>query len=312
MSPAMERRAAHLRVERGRTTLLPATSTGDLVELERARPAARPYLKWTGGKQWLAAVAPGFVPDSFSGRYFEPFLGGGAVYFALGLEEAVLADLNAELISSYAGVRDAADEVIALLRSYPHDRQFFDAMRTARPQLPHTRAARLIYLNKTAFNGMYRVNLNGRFNVPFGRYKNPTICDPDRIRAASKALKTATLMVRDFEPATCTARPGDLVYFDPPYITGHQNNGFLKYNAPLFSWDDQRRLAKVAVALCERGVQVVVSNSDHPGVGDLYSGFYRYIVIRNSLIGGTGSERGAISEALFTSSPLLGVSTHKI
>lgn len=312
VSRSMDRLVANLHVERGRTSLISSTGGAEAIELDRVAPVARPYLKWTGGKQWLAAVAPALLPAKFSGRYFEPFLGGASVFFALGLKPAVLADLNAELISAYEGVRDTPQEVIRLLRRYPYDRQFFDEMRAARPRLPHTRAARLIYLNKTAFNGMYRVNLSGRFNVPFGRYKNPTICDAERIRNASVALKGATLTVQDFEAATARAKRGDLAYFDPPYITGHQNNGFLKYNAPLFSWADQKRLAKLAVTLRERGVHVVVSNGDHPDVVALYSGFHRYVVVRNSLIGGSGSERGEVSEALLTSSVLRGVPTQRI
>jgi DNA adenine methylase len=275
-------------------------------------PAVRPFLKWTGGKQWLAAVASSVLPDGFSGRYIEPFVGGGSLFFAVGSRRATLGDMNRELIDAYIAVRDCPEKVIAALGRYPYDREFFEHMRRARPRAIHTRAARLIYLNKAAFNGMYRVNLRGEFNVPFGRYTNPTICDTARIRAAATALRGVTLRVGDFERTLRAAKSGDVVYLDPPYITGHRNNGFLKYNARLFSWEDQRRLAALAVRLTSRGVFVVVSNSDHAEVTSLYQGFFRYGVVRNSLIGGQGSHRGPVREALLTSTPIRGVPTHRL
>ncbi len=305
---------ATLTVQPGRSLL--TTVRGRTVDL--AIPAAaesaavRPFLKWTGGKQWLAAVAPGVLPKGFAGRYIEPFVGGGSFFFAVGSRRATLGDVNAELIDTYIGVRDCPEKVIAALDSYPYEREFFEYMRRSRPRAIHTKAARLIYLNKTAFNGMYRVNLQGKFNVPFGRYVNPTICDADRIRAASRALRGVTLRVGDFEPAMKAAREGDLVYLDPPYITGHRNNGFLKYNAPLFSWEDQQRLAALAVSLASRGVFVIISNSDHGDVTALYEGFFRYGIMRNSLIGGQGSHRGPIREALLTSTPIRGVPTQRV
>ena len=284
--------SATLTVQPGRTLL--TTVRGRTVNLGAAttsRSPVRPFLKWTGGKQWLAAVAPNVLPESFAGRYIEPFLGGGSIFFAVGSRRATLGDLNSELIDAYIGVRDCPEKVIAALERYPYEREFFEHMRRTRPRAIHTKAARLIYLNKTAFNGMYRVNLRGEFNVPFGRYINPTICDSDRIRAASRALHGISLRVGDFEATMKAARAGDVVYLDPPYITGHQNNGFLKYNAPLFSWEDQQRLAALAVSLASRGVFVIISNSDHVEVTSLYQGFFRYGIMRNSLIGGQGSHR---------------------
>ncbi|HEY2282569.1 MAG TPA: Dam family site-specific DNA-(adenine-N6)-methyltransferase [Solirubrobacteraceae bacterium] len=304
---------ATLTVRPGRALI--ATVGGRTIDLGASTTSndhARPFLKWTGGKQWLAAVASSVMPEDFVGRYIEPFLGGGSVFFAVGSRKATLGDMNAELIEAYQGVRDCPEKVIAALARYPHDREFFEAMRRARPRAIHTKAARLIYLNKTAFNGMYRVNLRGEFNVPFGRYVNPTICDPDRIRRASHALRGTTLRVGDFAATMKAAKPGDVVYLDPPYITGHRNNGFLKYNAPLFSWEDQQRLAALAIRLANRGVFVIVSNSDHGDVISLYKGFFRYGITRNSLIGGQGSHRGPIQEALLTSTPIHGVPTHRM
>ncbi len=306
----MRASVATVRVEPGRTVLA-AGASGAEEELER-QTGVRPFLKWTGGKQWLAAVANHLIPDGWKGRYFEPFLGGGSVFFSLATDDALLSDANAELVDAYLGVKESPEDVIAVLKRYPHERSFFESLRRTQPRMPHTKAARLIYLNKTAFNGMYRVNLKGEFNVPFGRYANPTICQADRIRQASAALQGAQLSVGDFEEHLAPAQTGDLVYLDPPYITGHRNNGFLKYNAPLFSWEDQQRLARLAVGLAARGVVVMVSNSDHDDVTSLYRGFFKYVVTRNSLIGGSGSERGLVREALLASAAMRGVGTQRI
>jgi len=309
---SMPKTTATLRVEAGRTILARGNGAAvDTMTLPRS-PGVQPFLKWTGGKQWLGAVADAIRPEDFSGRYLEPFLGGGSVFFSLGIQRAKLSDACKELIHAYVGVRDSPERVIDVLRSYPYDRAFFEEIRRSCPRSTHTRAARLIYLNKTAFNGMYRVNLKGEFNVPFGRFVNPTICNVVRLRAASTALQGVDLEQGDFQTALRQAADGDLVYLDPPYITGHRNNGFVKYNAPLFSWNDQARLAKQALELRDRGVSVIVSNSDHHEVTSLYRGFYRYVVDRNSLIGGAGSKRGSVREALLTSTPLQGFLTQRI
>lgn len=272
----------------------------------------RPFLKWTGGKQWLAPIATEIVPPEFCGTYHEVFLGGGALFFALRPSFARLSDTNEELIATYAAVRDQCDEVIETLSRYPHDADFYDRLRKRKPRKPWTTAARFIYLNKTAFNGIYRVNRQGKFNVPFGRYQNPTICQEDRLRIASNALGTASVEVADFEAAMENVVPGDFVYLDPPYITGHRNNGFVKYNSRLFSWSDQERLAVAAKRLSQRGAWVLVSNADHPNVWGLYEGFNRYTVTRASLVGGPLSSRGETQEVLLANYPIAGVPTLKV
>lgn len=266
-------------------------------------PIARPFLKWAGGKQWLVTSAVYLFPSKFRGTYYEPFLGSGAMFFARP-SKAVLCDLNEELITTYQAIRDDVEAIIGRLETYPHDKQFFERMRRLKPRTPETIAARFIYLNKTAFNGMYRVNLKGEFNVPFGRYKNPSICQPERLRAAARTLSQATLRCADFGTPLAGAVAGDFAYLDPPYVTGHNNNGFLKYNAPLFSWEDQKRLSQEATRLRERGVHVLISNADHAAVVALYPDFYYYRVHRRSLIGGRGSVRDRVSEALLSSYPL--------
>ncbi len=276
-------------------------SVADLV-----RPDTQPIVKWAGGKQWLACAAPLLAPLGWSQRYFEPFLGGGAFFFSLEPGRATLSDYNQELIATYRAVRDNPLAIIRLLRTYTYDEQFYYAMRARRPRKGATSAARFLYLNRTCWNGLYRTNAQGRFNTPFGKFSNPTICDADRILAASKLLKRVSLRTGDFEQVTVPACPGDFVYFDPPYITGHTNNGFLKYNAQLFSWDDQQRLSKCVGHLVNRGVHVLISNADHPSVLSLFRGMFFYRVSRLSLIGGDTSCRKLISEALLASYPLLG------
>lgn len=261
---------------------------------------ARPFIKWAGGKRWLTAHIQKIKPKGWSGRYFEPFVGGGALFFALKPKWAVLSDVNEELITTYLAIRNNPDDVIQLLQSYPFGERFYYQLRDQNPRAGHTIAARFLYLNRTCWNGLYRVTSQGRFNTPFGRYENPTICDEERIRASSKLLKRARLFAGDFETQAGKAKAGDFVYFDPPYITGHQNNGFHKYNSQLFSWTDQERLAKLAMQLTEKGVHVLVSNADHDSVVQLYKGFRYQQVTRYSLIGGQMKSRGVVTEALLS------------
>jgi len=274
------------------------------IELER--PSVQPVLKWAGGKQWLAAAAPFLVPDGWKGRYYEPFAGGAAFFFALEPGCATLADQNRELISTYRTLRSDVDGVIRLLRRYPHDPDFYYDLRARTPRTPCSLAARLIYLNRTCWNGLYRTNQEGQFNTPVGRFKNPTICDVPRLKQAAALLNRPTLRHGDFEATVASAESGDFIYFDPPYITGHQNNGFLKYNKHLFSWDDQKRLATLARRLSAQGVHVLVSNADHDRVLALYGGFHFYRALRRSAISGTTHSRGTVSEALLANYPLLG------
>lgn len=284
-----------------------ATPGGRHIErVELTPPAARPVVKWAGGKQWLAPAAPILRPQAFAGRYYEPFLGGAAFFLAMKPTLATLSDRNHELIAAYRAIRDDAEGVIRLLRTYPHSKEFYYVIRQRTPRAPRRVAARVLYLNRTCWNGLYRVNQQGRFNTPFGEFKNPTICDSDRLRRAATRLRRTKLRVGDFETIATAAQPGDFVYFDPPYVTGHHHNGFLKYNAPLFSWADQQRLARLAVSLAERGVYVLASNADQQSVVNLYGGFNYYRARRRSLIGGAGSQRGDVVEALLSNYPILG------
>ncbi len=276
------------------------------------RPSAQPVVKWAGGKQWLAVAAPLLTPPRWTGRYYEPFVGGGAFFFALKPSRATLSDRNSELITAYRALRNDPEGVIRLLSRYPYEADFYYRLRARTPRSPRAIAARLLYLNRACWNGLYRVNKMGKFNTPFGRFANPTICDQNRIFAAAKLLGRARLCVADFEVVASKARAGDFVYFDPPYVTGHTNNGFLKYNSRLFSWLDQERLAQCAVRLAKAGVNVLVSNADHLAVIGLYRGLSCYRIARRSFISGRSTSRGFVTEALLCSYPILGCASEVI
>jgi DNA adenine methylase len=275
-------------------------------------PPPRPFLKWAGGKRQLLPVLLQVVAQMApSGRYFEPFLGGGALFFALARDgrlpgAARLSDVNDSLITTYIGVRDAVDDVIALLREHAsrHEETYFYAMRAARPGTLAERAARVIYLNRTCFNGLYRENSKGEFNTPFGRYAKPLILDEANLRAASIALRGVELCVADFGAATEDAGSGDFVYFDPPYIPVSATSHFTAYSREGFGLEQHARLAAVSRQLAARGAQIVVSNSASDPVYVLYRDRPVYRVHARRSVNSDASRRGAVQEALITSAPL--------
>lgn len=257
-----------------------------------------PFLKWPGGKRWLAARHAKLFPASF-GCYFEPFLGGGSVFFYLKPTRAVLADTNRELIAAYRIVKRSSKRLEQLLAEHQrqHGEEHYYSVRKTIPSDAVERAARTLYLNRTCFNGMYRVNLAGEFNVPIGT-KNAVLLPTDDFAAASRLLKSADLRVSDFEPVIDAAEEGDFVFADPPYIVGHNNNGFVKYNEILFRWSDQTRLADALVRARERGVKVLATNADHAEVRELYSqrGFTFVTVQRYSSISSASASRKQFQE----------------
>lgn len=265
-----------------------------------AEKRLEPFLKWAGGKRLLLdQILPHINATSSRKTYFEPFLGGGAVFFALSPSRAVLSDSNEALIDTYAAVRDYVETVIDRLRHFPYSESDYYRIRDSKPRTAAGRAARFIYLNKTCFNGLYRENLDGEFNVPFGRHgSQPLTCDRAQLRGASAALKGTTLKKLDFEEAVGPARSGDVVYFDPPYVVSHTENGFVEYNARIFSWEDQERLAELARNLAAEGVHVVVSNADHGSIRKLYSGFHIQRLVRWSTMAASKTKRFATSELL--------------
>lgn len=261
---------------------------------------AGPFLKWAGGKGQLLEQLGPLVP-AFR-RYFEPFLGGGAMFFALRPERAVLSDSNPNLIACFRAVREAVEDLIPWLERYreQHGEAFFYRVRTHFNEGicsgPVERAAQLIYLNKTGYNGLYRENSRGGFNVPFGRYHHPQLFDPDALRAAAAALARADVRCRAFESCLEDARRGDFVYFDPPYQPLSDTARFTSYTRHPFGEREQRRLAAVYRELDRRGCRVMLSNSDTPLVRELYQGFDLRPVQAARSINCVGASRGRIQE----------------
>lgn len=254
---------------------------------------AKPILKWAGGKtQMLGDLLPK-VPSSY-GRYIEPFLGGGAMFFALQPEQAVIADSNPELINLYRQVANHVDDVVCQLKKYENTQEMFYAVRGQDwTMLPEAEAAaRTIFLNKTCFNGLYRVNKKGWFNVPFGKYKNPKICDEEGLKAASAALKKAEIVCGDYLLVLeHYAQPGDFVFLDPPYLPISEYSDFKRYTKEQFYEEDHVELAKMVKTLHERGCHVILTNSNHPLVHELYAPFTIDVIQTKRHISCNGSTR---------------------
>ncbi len=260
----------------------------------------KPFLKWVGGKRQLLPELLAKLPPSFA-TYHEPFVGGGALFFAARPNAAVLSDNNLRLVRTWRGIRDDVDSVIALLQTYPHDKDFFLEFRgkAIDSSSDIEVAAWMIYLNKTAYNGLYRVNARNKFNVPFGRYTNPTICDAPNLRSCSKALKGIDILHESFEAVFGRAAPGDLVYFDPPYVPLSATSYFTGYTAEGFGAEQQTLLRDVALRLKTRGVHVLLSNSAAGFVRQLYStGFSMREVQATRNVNCRAGARGKISELL--------------
>lgn len=283
--------------------MLTAENAAAQASLDGFGDAARPFLKWVGGKRQLLSELRRRVPSQF-GTYFEPFLGGGALFFALCPPSAVLSDTNERLIRAYSGIRDGLDEVVARLRDMPFSKEFFNELRARQIDVGRDVdvSAWMIYLNKTAYNGLYRVNRRGEFNAPFGRYDNPTICAEENLRGCSQALKSARLRVEDFTAVLQRAVAGDFVYFDPPYLPVSTHSDFTRYTSLPFGFREHERLRDVALALKRRGVHVLLSNSSAPDVFRLYADHFKVeTVSANRFVNSDPRKRGAVAETLISS-----------
>lgn len=277
-----------------------AARTARRADPPRPNGVPRPFLKWAGGKRQLVPELLRNAPARFN-TYHEPFVGGGALFFALAPRRAVLYDNNLRLIRTWRAIRDDVEAVIARLRSYPHDKAFFLEMRERDidREADAEVAAWLIYLNRTAYNGLYRVNRRNVFNVPFGRYSAPTICDAENLRACSRALQGVRLLHTDFTSALELCERGDFVYFDPPYAPLSPTSSFTAYTADGFGPEEQIRLRDTALALKRRGVDVLLSNSASKFVREIYAeGFEVEEVLAMRAINCHGERRGQIAELI--------------
>jgi DNA adenine methylase len=254
---------------------------------------ARPILKWAGGKTQLLNELLPKIPSRY-GRYIEPFFGGGALFFSLKPADAIIADSNPELINLYNSIANNVETVIAHLALYRNDERFFYKLRALdwKKLIPAEAAARTIFLNKTCFNGLYRVNKSGQFNVPFGRYKNPNIVDEETLFAASEVLRNATIVCRDYKSVLKEyARPNDLIFLDPPYLPVSEYADFKRYTKDQFYEEDHIELADETKRLRELGCHVILTNSNHPLVHEQYGDFKINIIKTRRYISCHGNKR---------------------
>ena len=267
-------------------------------------PVPKPFLKWAGGKRWLLERAEFRLPE-YGGRYIEPFLGGGAVFFHLQPNNSILADSNLELVAAYQAIKsDWRSVERSLLRHQSrHSDGYYYEERARTRRAAHECAARFIYLNRACWNGLYRVNLSGRFNVPRGT-KDTIIFDDDDFEAISRALSGADIRCADFSDTIQEAQEGDLIFIDPPYTAVHNYNGFLKYNQNIFCWNDQLRLKQSVADAVSRGAYVIMTNAAHSSIEDLYCDLGSPVrLMRQSVISGRAHGRAPTEELLFVLTP---------
>ncbi|MBS3922935.1 MAG: DNA adenine methylase [Nitrosarchaeum sp.] len=273
----------------------------------------KPFVKWVGGKRQLLKQFRSmnlYPPERFSfekGRYFEPFVGGGAVFFDLLPKKAFLSDLNYDLMVTYNVIKNNIDALIRSLKKHAYEKEYFLKVRAkdSKKLSDIEIASRFIFLNRTCFNGMYRVNSSGQFNVPFGKYSNPLICDEDNLRKVSKALQNVEIKHQDYKEVLKKARKGDFVYFDPPYFPVSKTASFTTYTNEAFLEKEQIELRDTFLELDKRGCFVMLSNSDTPFINKIYSeakGAHITItkVLAGRAINSNASKRGKITEVLVT------------
>jgi len=262
-----------------------------------------PFLKWAGGKSQLLKQFECFLPPKFN-NYLEPFVGAGSVFFYLYYtgrlkgKKIILIDFNEELINCFLVIKENVERLISILKGpkYVNKKEVYYRIRAEEPKDRFERVARTIYLNKTCFNGLYRVNSKGKFNVPFGRYKNPLICDSRNLRAVSIALKNVKILCDDFEKSLEYAGKGDFIYFDPPYQPLSKTSNFTSYTKNSFSEEDQKRLCEVFKRLDKMGCKIMLSNSDTHFIRNLYKKYRIEVVYAKRAINCKPSGRSAIKE----------------
>lgn len=272
---------------------------GSVTPAKRTK-SLQPFLKWAGGKRWLANFHGHLFPDVFA-NYVEPFLGSGAIFFSLMPSRSRLSDVNEELVETYRAIRGNWRLVLEHLRVHErlHCDEHYYYVRSSRPRVPHTRAARFLYLNRTCWNGLYRVNKDGQFNVPKGT-KDAVLMPTDDFEAWSNALAHSAIKCRDFEESIDESGSGDFLFCDPPYTvsSAQRDSGFLKYSPQVFSWQDQIRLRDALVRFDKRGGKFMLTNALHKSVRELYGDFFCIEVDRPSVISGSNVGRGRMGELI--------------
>ncbi|MEQ8220312.1 MAG: Dam family site-specific DNA-(adenine-N6)-methyltransferase [Arenibacter sp.] len=262
---------------------------------------AKPFLRWAGGKNWLIKEIDKLLPKENFNNYHEPFLGGAAIFFHLRSDKAsFLNDLNEELIDTYECVKEDVEGVIEELKHFENTKECYYDIRSRKFRKDTKKAARFIYLNQTSFNGIYRVNLKGQYNVPFG-YRKKDFFEPDNLRLVNKSLKKSVFTKTDFTERIDEIKKGDLVFLDPPYTITHNNNGFFKYNQKLFSEKNQYQLSEMIDVIKNKGAYYILTNAAHFKVREIFDKGDRILEFeRASLIGGMNAKRGQYKEFVFT------------
>ncbi len=261
-----------------------------------------PYLRWAGGKRWLVNRWSSIFPEISFNNYHEPFLGGGSVFMRLAShKKAFLSDLNPDLIETFQVLKSTPSKIIAVLETFENTEKHYYQIRATQFANSYERAARFIYLNQTSFNGIYRVNLNGKYNVPYG-HRSKAFLDKKNLLSVSKALRNARLSNCDFADTLDNINVGDFVFLDPPYTISHNKNGFIKYNEKLFSLNDQIRLRQFIDELEKRQVLYILTNAFHPKIEELFKSPRNTATTasRSNLIGGKKAQRGATTEYIFS------------
>ncbi|RAJ19882.1 DNA adenine methylase [Pedobacter cryoconitis] len=270
-----------------------------------------PFLRWTGSKRWFTkSYINEFLPSSFN-NYHEPFLGAGSVYFYLkGLDltsgiDFHLSDSNKELINAYIQIRDNPEEVISYLKNFINSENQYYHIRQLKPRKEEKKAARFIYLNRTSFNGIYRVNSQGLYNVPYGHREKVDVVTEKLLLEVSRNLQGASFTSQSFEQTITNVKKGDLVFLDPPYTVAHENNGFIEYNQHLFSWTDQEKLRDYVKELIKKEAFFILTNASHNSILELYSGIGEIKKLsRLSQVGGRNKTRGSYNELIITNTTI--------
>ncbi len=261
-----------------------------------------PFLRWAGGKRWLISNYKNLFPTEYN-TYIEPFLGSGRVFFHLSPSKAILSDLNSELITTFKALKNDPSSILTSLKKHAqkHNQEYYYNMRNKNPRCEREIASRFIYLNRTCFNGIYRVNSKGKFNVPFGKKEN-VILPTDNFFETSSILQNVELLNCDFAKVIDKAKENDFLFVDPPYTVAHNNNGFIQYNEKLFSWEDQIRLSEKLIEAKSRGVLIMLTNANHKEIKKLYENDFNLLeVSRYTSISGQSKNRKSYSELIIMS-----------
>lgn len=264
----------------------------------------KPFLRWAGGKTWLTKHIERYTPDKFE-DYYEPFVGGGAIFFYLKSKgyiknKAYISDSNKELINTYKILKNNFKALTSILKTHYDDEDEYYRIRNTEYFDPIEKAAKFLYLNKTSFNGIYRVNKKGKYNVPYGRRNLNSLYDFNHLSEISNALKNTYISTQDFKNRCKKPKKNDFIFIDPPYTVAHENNGFIQYNQSIFSWENQIQLSQLTNGFDKKGVLFLVTNAYHESIKEIYTTGKQIKLSRSSTIGGVGAKRTKYKEIIIT------------